>query len=102
MNSRAKAIMIKQARCQILRNLDIVYPSGLTMKSLYQTVCSVDEMYDFNLLVKDIAYLRDKGYVKYVDDAMGGMGSVEKKVVKLTADGKEVAEGTDIDEALEI
>ena len=102
MNPAAKAIIIKQARRQILRNLDIVYPSGLTMKSLYQTVCSVDEMYDFNLLVKDIAYLRDKGYVKYIDDALGGMGSVEKKVVKLTADGKEVAEGTDSDEALEI
>ena len=100
MNS--EPIKIKQARRMILQNLDMVYPSGLIVKSLYQTVCSLDEMYDFNLFGKDIAYLKDKGYIRYIDDVIGGSDSFGKKVVKLTFKGKEIAERTQSDPALEI
>lgn len=95
-------LKIKHARQRILANLEIVYPSGLMVKSLWQTVCAIDETYDFNLMIKDLSYLKDKGYVKYVDDAIGGAKSFEKKVVKLTATGKEIAEDTMDDPALEI
>lgn len=95
------AIKIKQARQHILHNLNMVYPSGLTVKSLYQTVCSIDLAYDFNLFTRDIAYLKDKGYIFFIDDCLGGM-EFARKVAKLTCQGKEIAESTMKDAALEI
>ncbi len=104
-----KAGMIKQARCLVMRNLEIVYPSGLNVKYLYQTVCAVDERYDFSLLCKDIAYLKEKGYVELI--ALGGkpgkgtMADVKPDsmtVVKLTARGLEIAQDLIDDQALEI
>ena len=93
---------IKQARRQILRNLDLVYPSGLSMRALYQTVCAVDSMYDFGLFGKDVEYLKAKGYVFFVDDALGGADRFADKVGKLTAEGLEVAQRITADKALEI
>jgi len=98
----ADPVKIKQARRQILRNLDLVYPSGLTMRSLYQTVCAIDVMYDFGLFGKDVEYLKAKGYVFFIDDAIGGRDSFEEKVGKLTAEGLEVAQRITSDQALEI
>lgn len=98
----AESIRIKEARKRILRNLEICYLSGLTTKSLYTTVCTVDDSYDWNIFQRDLQYLKEKGYIVFVDDKIGGMSSFEKKVVKLTATGKEIAEGTGTDKALEI
>jgi len=95
-------IKIKQARRQILRNLDLVYPSGLTMRSLYQTVCAVDVMYDLGLFGKDVEYLKAKGYVYFVDDEIGGQDKFEGKVGKLTAQGIEVIQNIKANGALEI
>lgn len=99
--ANAESVKIKQARRIILRNLDMVYPSGLIVASLYLTVCAIDEHYDRNLFRKDLAYLKDKGYVAFVDEIIGG-APFDKKIVRLTATGKEVAEGTDTDRTLEI
>ena len=86
----------------LLRNLDLVYPSGLTASSLYQTVCGIDETYDFGLFTKDVFYLKQKDYIYFVDDAIGGGGEFKKRTVKLTYQGKEIAEQTMTDKALEI
>ena len=102
MTDTPQSIIIKQMRRQILRNLDRVYPSGLTILFLYQTVCAVDEFDDTELLRKDIAYLKEKGYLGFIDEAIGGADSFNEKVVKLTAEGKEIAERTQTDPALEI
>lgn len=96
------AIRIKEARKRILRNLEICYLSGFTTKSLYTTVCAIDEGYDWKLFQMDLKYLSDKDYIVFVDDKLGGMSSFDKKVVKLTALGKEIAEGTSKDKALEL
>lgn len=98
----AKAFLIKQIRCRILRSLDLVYPSGLVITNLYQTVCDIDPVYDLNLLCKDIEYLKAKGYVEFVDDLIGGMTDYKDKVVKLTAQGLEIAQDITDDPALEI
>jgi len=100
--STPESIKIKQARRQIFHNLDLVYPSGLFVRYLYQTVCAIDEMYDFNLFAKDIAYLRAKNYIYFIDDIVGVKSPFERKIVKLTASGKEIAEQTRADPALEI
>ena len=102
MSESPKTLMIKQARNNILRNLDLVYPSGLTMKKLFHTVCAINQMYDFNLLQRDVSYLIAKGYLYFIDDAIGGMDSIESKVVKLTAKGMEIAQDLIDDPALEL
>ena len=99
---KTERVVIIQTRRNILRNLDLVYPTGLTVRFLYRTVCAVNEMYDMSLLAKDIAYLKEKGYVKYIDDVMGGMDKFEDKTVKLTARGLEIAQDVIDDEALEV
>ena len=102
MAKSAKALVIIEARQRIMRSLELVYPSGLTMKRLYHTVCAVNEMYDFNLLQRDISYLKAKGYLLFVDEAIGGMTDIEQKVVKLTPEGLEIAQDVIDDLALEI
>ena len=97
-----KAVMIIEARTNILRNLDLVYPSGLSMKKLFQTVCAVNEMYDFNLMQRDVSYLKAKGYLYFVDDAIGGMTDITQKVVKLTPQGLEIIQNIQDDPALEL
>ncbi len=102
MNGNPESIKIKQARRAILRNLDLVYPSGLGMEMLYQTVCAIDPLYDFNLFAKDIEYLKAKGYIFFVDDAIGGADKFKNKVGKLTPEGLEIAQKITKDKALEI
>lgn len=93
---------IKEARRRLLTNLNILYPATISIRSLYRTVCHLDPTYDSSLYAKDVMYFIDKGWVEFVDNKIGGMVSFEEKVIKLTAEGKEIAEGTDTDDALEI
>jgi len=96
------AIRIIQSRKRLLINLNILYPSPVTVGDLYRTVCHLDPTYDFSLFEKDIIYFKDKGWLEFIDDKLGGFDEFRKKVIKLTAEGKEIAEGTSIDDALEI
>lgn len=96
------AFKIKQSRKRLLTNLNILYPSGISTGELYRTVIHLDPTYDFTLFEKDIIYFKDKGWLEFIDDKIGGFDEFRKKVIKLTAEGKEIAEGTNIDEALEI
>lgn len=96
------AIKIIQARKRLLTNLNILYPSPISVESLFRTVCHFDPTYDFSLYEKDIIYFKDKGWLEFIDDKIGGYEEFRKKIIKLTAEGKEIAEGTNIDEALEL
>jgi hypothetical protein len=103
----SKPIIIRQARRLLMRNLERTYPSGLTVKYLYQTACTVDEGYGFDLMRKDLSYLLEKGYIKLV--GFGGKARIADihneeslVVVKLTASGLEIAQGLIEDRAMEI
>ena len=102
MNNIPEVIRIKQTRRQILTNLNLLYPSPIQLDSLYRTIVHLDPTYDFSLFEKDIVYLNEKGYVLFVDDAIGGSKKFESKVARLTPEGKEIAERTMRDPALEI
>ena len=95
-------IKIKEARQRLLTNLNILYPDSMSVKSLFRTVCQLDPTYDTSIYAKDIMYFVDKGWIKFIDNKIGGYPNFEDKVIKLTAEGKEIAEGTDTDDALEI
>ena len=99
MSERLRIINIRRV---ILRGLDMVYPSGLLVDSVFKVVCEVDESYDFSLLAKDIAYLRGKNYIMYIDEKIGGMNSFKDKTVKLTPEGLEIIQQITEDPALEI
>jgi hypothetical protein len=99
---QADVIRIKEMRRAILTNLNIFYPTAITTSTLYNTVCGFDPAYGWSLFTKDLSYFHGKGWLSYVDDKLGGMDSFKKKVVILTANGKEIAERTMTDTALEI
>ncbi|MFA5251617.1 MAG: hypothetical protein WC454_03410 [Phycisphaerae bacterium] len=96
------AIKIITVRKNIMNKLDLVYPSGLSIKDIMQVNSIIDPFYDWDLFQKDITYLKEKGYIAFIDKDPNLMKSTEQKIIKLTATGKEIAEGTMIDEALEI
>lgn len=102
----AKAYIIKQARCLMLRSLDKVYPSGMTAKLLYQVMCTVDEGYGFDLMKKDIAYLKEKGYVELIglgeNVTLASVHEGSMTAIKLTATGLEISQDLKDDPALEI
>lgn len=100
--TNVEAAKIKQMRFLILSNLNRLYPTPLQVQSLYRVLCGFDENYDFSLLQKDITYLKQKGYLEYIDDRLGGADSFREKCVGLTAQGKEIADRTQTDKALEI
>jgi len=102
MNTDPEAVKKKQVRLMILNSLNRLYPTPLQVRTLYRVMCGFDENYDISLLEKDITYLKQKGYLEYIDDKLGGAGSFRDKCVGLTARGKEIADCTQKDDALEI
>jgi len=102
MGNDSSPAKIKQLRVLILTNLNRLYPTALQVDTLYRVICGFDESYDFTLLQKDLIYLQQKGYVDFIDDLLGGADSFRKKCVGLTAEGKEIADRTQRDNALEI
>ena len=101
MTDKLNVLKIKQARGRLLTNLNLFYPSPVTLSTLYRTVCG-DPLYNKALFAKDIKYFAQKKYIEFIDELLGGSDDFYKKVCGLTAKGKEIAEGTRIDEALEI
>ena len=100
--SQADIERIKQARRQILEGLNLMYPGAMRTASVYRTNVSIDPAYDWTLFEKDLFYLKEKGYVEFVDDKLGLTQSLDKRVVKLTASGKDIADQTMNDPSLDI
>jgi hypothetical protein len=96
-----EAVRIKEQRKRVLTNLNLFYPSPVQIATLWRTLCD-DPAYEYALYRKDIIYFQQKGWIEYVDDKIGGADTFDRKVVLLTAKGKEIAEQTMTDEALEI
>ncbi len=99
--SKMEIIKIKQQRRMLLTNLNLFYESPVLIESLWRTLCD-DPSYEYPLFKKDIFYFHQKAWLEFIDDKLGGADTFEKKVVRLTARGKEIAEKTMTDPALEI
>ena len=97
-----EAVKVMQCRIMLLSNLNRLFPTPVKVDTLYKVMCGFDELYDFSLFRKDLTYLKLKKYVLYVDEAIGGADSFRDKFVGLTAEGKEIADRTQTDTALEI
>ena len=92
MNTDPEAVRKKQVRLMILNSLNRLYPTPLQVRTLYRVMCGFDENYDISLLQKDVIYLKQKGYVEFIDDKLGGATSFGDKCLGLTAQGKEIAD----------
>ena len=97
-----EVLKIKLARRQILEGLNMMYPTPLRLETVYRVGCGMDPSYDWTLFEKDVHYLKDKGYLGFVDDLAGIRQAFAKKVVKLTAKGKDIADRTMSDPTLEV
>ena len=102
MGTDKEVLKIKLVRRRILGFLNMMYPTPLMLGTIYDKISYIEPTYDFSLFEKDITYLRDKGWLEFVDENIGGADEFRKKVVSLTASGKEIAEQTQTDPALEI
>jgi hypothetical protein len=102
MHGKIEATKIKQQRRTLLTIMDLFYPSPVRLDSLYRSAIHIDPTYEWTVFRKDVYYFKDKRYIDFVDDQLGGAPEFESKVAKLTAEGKEIAERTQIDPALEI
>ncbi len=91
-----------QVRRIILDTLNIMYPSALSMRILLHAVIPYDPHYSWQLLEKDATYLKEKKYIDFIDELIGGSNSFQGKVAKLTAGGKDIADRIKIDPTLEI
>ena len=100
-NKKFESTTIKKQRLRLLANLSLFYPDPVQLGSLWRTVCG-DPLYTKLLFQKDVYYLHEKQHIKFIDDAIGGMEEFFDKVCILTSTGKEIAEGTMTDPALEI
>lgn len=98
----SERIRIIEDRKRVLQYLDMMYPSPMKCETLYQSILYVSPDYEPAIFKKDVYYLNDKGYVEFVDEKIGGFKDFHRKVLKLTARGKEIAEQTLTDPALEI
>jgi len=97
-----EVIKIKQMRKLILSTLNLFCPAAVSLTTIYRNLIAFDPTYDDSLFAKDVWYLQEKGYLEFVDDVIGGASEFKKKVAKLTSAGKEIAERTQKDDALEI
>jgi len=101
-NQEPDAVRLKQARLMILSNLNRLYPTPIQVQMLFRVMLAFDETYSMSLLEKDVCYLKQKEYVEYIDEKIGGYYHFHRKFLGLTAEGKEIADRTATDDALEI
>jgi len=102
MATELDAFRIKQLRRTILSNLNMLYPTGMRVGALYNTVSCQDETYDFTLFTKDVVYLKNKGYIRFPDEKLNLTKEFKEKIAILTEAGKDVADMITIDPALEV
>jgi hypothetical protein len=97
-----EVLKIKVTRKRILTFLNMMYPTPLQLITIFESVGYLDRNYDMSLFKKDINYMFAKDWLEFVDEKIGGGLPFEKRVILLTAEGKEIAERTQTDPALEI
>jgi len=102
MGTEPEILKIKLARKRILSFLNMMYPTPLQVGTIYDSIGYIDSTYDMQLFQKDLAYLKAKDWIEFVDEKIGGAARFKNKVICLTATGKEIAEQTQTDPALEI
>jgi hypothetical protein len=101
-NLNPDSIRIRELRRMIMQSLNTLFPSKAYVRTLWRIVIGIEPTYDKSMFVKDVFYLQAKGYVALTKSPLAENGKVEEQFILLTASGKEIAEQTMSDPALEI
>jgi len=91
----------QQARSLILDSLNMTYPAPMRTDSLNRVILGIDPTYELDLLKKDVYYLIDKGWLIFTGSELTG-DSFKCQFVKLTAEGKDIADRMITDSSLEL
>lgn len=99
-----RSSQIKRDRRQIIRTLKMIYAGWMHGDELFRIVLDVNPEYSRNLMVKDMNYLCEKGYVAFRGDS--GIEAHAISAVhcefKLTAAGCDVADRMVKDPTLDV
>jgi len=101
MSKSLTAAIIRQQRDRLLCNLNLLYPTPVFLKTIWRTVCT-DMSYEKSNYKRDIGYFHDKGWIRLTDNPFDSSQNWDDRLCVLTAAGKEIAEGTMTDPAMEI
>ena len=101
-NMSAESLAIRTQRRTILTALNQCYDVKLYIESVWLVVLFNEPSAEQTLFKRDILYLEMKGYVKITEGLFMKGCPFLKRFIQLTASGKEIAEETMKDPALEI
>jgi hypothetical protein len=97
-----QAEQIRTVRRILMQCLNRSYPAKQFVKTLFNKAIYIEPTYEKAAFVKDIFYLQDKGYLRISENVLTVGSDLMDRFVVLMADGKEIADKTMIDEAMEL
>jgi hypothetical protein len=101
-NASSQSIAIRTVRRILMQLLNHSYPAKQYVHTLFNNAIYIEPTYEKAMFVKDLFYLQDKGYLKVIENVMEKGSELMDRYIVLTAAGKEIAEQTMIDPAMEI
>jgi hypothetical protein len=97
-----QAEQIKTVRRILMQLLNHSFPARMLVSTLFKNTIYIEPTYDESLFVKDLFYFEKKGYIEFPENILNRGKTLMEKLIVLTAVGKEIAEQTMVDEAMEI
>ncbi len=100
-----EAVLIKQARRELLTLLKVVYPASLRGEVLFRSLLGAFPLLEWDHVLKDLAYLAEKGYL-VVGPSPGNVSAAaegwRKRIYRLSPAGVEIVDRCTRDGALEV
>ena len=98
----AESKAIRTIRHILMQCLNQSYPAKQYVRTLFENAIYIEPTYEKANFIKDIFYFQDKGYVKITENVLTKGSKLFDRFIVLTAPGKEIAEKTMTDDAMEI
>ena len=100
MSDERVVIKNKLYRGRVLRTMDTYYPNDIELREIKSTL-QVGGLAASGDVIRIVDYLIDKGYVKLMDKSATGIFE-DGDLLKLTAMGVDLLEGTIVDEGVNV
>ncbi|MCE5184944.1 MAG: hypothetical protein LLF76_02320 [Planctomycetaceae bacterium] len=100
--SNEQADQIRTVRRIIMQRLNQAFPARMLVGTLFKHAIYIEPSYEKKNFVKDLFYLEKKGYLEFPDNIFNRGAELMDKLIVLTAEGKEIAEQTMVDEAMKL
>lgn len=100
--NNGQAEQIRTIRRIIMQRLNQSFPSRMLVSTLFKHAIYIEPTYEKRNYVKDLYYLEKKGYLEFPENILNKGAELMDRLIVLTATGKEIAEQTMVDDAMEI